>query len=765
MSSSYFLLAFLFFYTVHAISIICGPHTTLSQDGLSCVNCNSTSYTTTNNTIFGNCINCPVNTYRTGSQPDVSACTTYPTRVCGYATKLTTDYNNAAVCIACDYYETSNFTNSASCESCFDYTRDSSFSMRISATGNGSVDCGRFFVSQNNVIEGGFGSNGTKYYWELGRCSDGLIATNNFSCSSCPTTGYENSQYNFSVYGATTVAYNVLSPLGTCHPCNPGFASICNLALEATIGNGPLDQTCANNWAVKCQPCRYPYVSTRAASSSCNLCPAGYVHESAATCRPCADGTIRATNASSDQCTACSAGTYSDSSHTTCLSCAPGFYQPFAGQTNCTQCPPGTYANLGSAATACTPCSSTSIANTSGLTSCFQCGIGYVPNSNFTQCVVCPVATYGSSAGICSYCPKGYYNNATVASSACLPCPIGTVGGPFNYTRYRCYNCPVGTYSPSTLASTSFMNCLPCAPHQITPVGGTYSFNEIDYLSGTNLTGPYAKITYQFNALGYMCQTCADGTYPSNQTSCIACPSGFVRNSNVNSNPYCTSCGIGYYAANATTCLPCALGSITSGNGTTCIPCAAGTYYQSSTGVCIRCLFNSYSATSGLTSCSFCAPGQIVNTNQTGCLPCPGGNVRPDNQSVNLCSPCPIGTYSTDGINCNTCAAGSYSSQVGASVCTTCSEGKYASLQGASICTDCAIGFFTNVQGSITCDQCDATFSTACIGSTKCSIITSPGLTQTTLTTIESFSVNGYIAVIFTCTGILISYFITLIYY
>ena len=146
--------------------------------------------------------------------------------------------------------------------------------------------------------------------------------------------------------------------------------------------------------------------------------------------------------------------------------CSPGTYQPNTQQTSCIACPTTFYCpEFGMSTTSTTRCSDRyhciSGANVSkpidGTTGRLCARGNYCQQGAET---VCPAGTYGPVEGLssCYQCPMGYYCPEGSQEPQLCPnkkfCPQGSSEGT---------DCPVGTYTPpSTIGLEGVHQCDPC---------------------------------------------------------------------------------------------------------------------------------------------------------------------------------------------------------------------------------------------------------------------------------------------------------------
>ncbi|KAF0682923.1 Aste57867_24936 [Aphanomyces stellatus] len=308
-----------------------------------------------------------------------------------------------------------------------------------------------------------------------------------------------------------------------------------------------------------CTPCPAGTFSQATGASSfatCLSCSAGTFSSApgAPSCAPCAAGSYSGSNAS--VCALCPIGTFSQSQASTCSNCSAGSFAPFTAMGACLACPLGMYSNA--TASKCTGCplGTANNALSGAFTNCVACTAGtYADTLGLTTCKVCPDGTASSVARSssvlnCSICPLGTYASGLVGKTACVGCPNGTFAN--RSGTAVCLTCPSNSFTSGSSA-TSATACRLCA-------------------SGT-----------QFNATTGQCTACPAGSYATNATTagspgCALCPYGAYTTSLTDAqNTQCLSCSAMQVSATmgATSCQSCAPGSYSSNQWSTCLPCSS----------------------------------------------------------------------------------------------------------------------------------------------------------------------------------------------
>lgn len=162
--------------------------------------------------------------------------------------------------------------------------------------------------------------------------------------------------------------------------------------------------------------------------------------------------------------------------------------------------------------------------------------------------------------------------------------------------------------------------------------------------------------------------------------------------------------------------------------------------------MCVKCAAGTYSSFAAASICNSCPSGYISNAGATNCYACGAGSIYVYLffffvvLIITSVFETRVAFESNSNTQCTECAAGTFSSEQGASVCTSCPAGFFSSGIGATICTACPAGcifsfcllfmsFYLSYltyeavaesQGSSTCTQCPAGFYAPTEGSSKC---------------------------------------------
>jgi len=395
----------------------------------------------------------------------------------------------------------------------------------------------------------------------------------------------------------------------------------------------------------------------------------------------------------------------------TCSPCQPGFFSALSQQYSCTQCPGGTFNNL-TGQSVCRSCAAGYNMSTPGQTACASCEPGqYAHLQGSLNCLSCPIGKF-SGAGAsteCLQCQEGKFQDET-QQSICKDCEAGFVS--MSKQQSQCQACDGGKF-----ASTGGLSvCSDC------PRGTNSSQGQGSSFCPECIPGKYASTTARAS-----CTVCGFGQYTPNNSSCVACPTGFYNNQQEQStcvgcasgryasregSAECANCTAGYFTSttNRSSCDPCPAGHYSAAGASACIACVAGKYQAStSQTACLNCPAGEYSDGSAATICTKCVAGEFnPNTTKTACSKCDAGRYSTFEGSV-ACQPCLSGTYApTSGlIVCANCPAGTNASSTGSSSCAVCPQGSFSS-QRSSLCTACPLGKFAQFDNSSTCTECPA---------------------------------------------------------
>ncbi|SPQ98635.1 unnamed protein product (mitochondrion) [Plasmodiophora brassicae] len=402
-------------------------------------------------------------------------------------------------------------------------------------------------------------------------CDPGTFATNGVNCTAC-----------------SVGTISSLPGQAACTLCKPGTQPNPQMTLCLPCPAGSFGTTQGT-----CHPCA-PGSYSSSGAESCTTCPGGTYSrtQSSSACLPCANGTVSQPGATS--CTTCLAGTQANSNMTACLPCPDGQYSAIDGSA-CISCS-DPYSVTGLSMTACKPCGLGKIPDArqqvcvscpanqirGNLSSgCQSCDPGL--KANATECQACPPGYQADSGGRCAPCDPGHYTpqgtvsppvytcqictNGTQPARGvqCEPCPPATYG-----SAGVCTQCPGGTYNNAT-GMTSCSSC---------PKG---SFSSVK-ATGCTLCdlGQYAPLSGSGS-----CSLCQSGQYADTQgsSSCKPCPPNSNSNAIRATSRSSCSCKPGYYQSQSPTvsddgyCTPCPIGGNCTSSGTI-VPGVLPGYYR-----------------------------------------------------------------------------------------------------------------------------------------------------------------------------------------
>ena len=488
--------------------------------------------------------------------------------------------------------------------------------------------------------------------------------------------------------------YKSLSDGSKCLPCtnicNPGFEL--NQACTPTIN--PMCIQCQNGFyssnGLNCLPCTSDcgpgsYLNSICSPTNnpgCIFCPANTANPNhfslfESSCVSCANGAIAAIGSAT--CLQCPLGTATFGNNN-CSNCNIGTYSDNLGSITCKLCPGGTANNN---------------INSSTINDCIPCLTGYYASIGSSHCISCPIGTFGinnaNKISDCLSCPFGTYNNNT-GQSICTPCPNGTANYKTNSDNINdCIQCSPGTFSTEGAPS-----CLQC------PAGkSSYKTGASDCF--INLPGTFTSTDGSITP-----SNCYPGYYNDNYGAvvCKACSAGFY---NYNSG-----------STNINNCSECQIGSYSLNGSDLCSICTVGTYQdkiaQSSCNLCPQGTFNNNTNSTKLSDCTLCSPGTFQShQGSSNCSICPSGFYQ-DIYYQSSCKSCPAGTFNmlngtTNFNSCIPCPVGTYSTIVAANtnlVCISSPIGTFVNTSGSANYTECYPGYYQDSMKEAMCIPCPA---------------------------------------------------------
>lgn len=163
----------------------------------------------------------------------------------------------------------------------------------------------------------------------------------------------------------------------------------------------------------------------------------------------------------------------------------------------------------------------------------------------------------------------------------------------------------------------------------------------------------------------------------------------------------------------------------------TCVQCRAGkTNIPLSQNECKDCGKGSYSALDGSPACTLCAAGtfstQLGATSASVCERCALGKYTASSGSSD-CQPAPPGNFcnQTGLAKYFSCEAGYHTDKYGQSKCKRCPAGRYQNETGAPTCQACAIGKWNPVEGAsspTSCHECPPGQTGPTVGLAACQL-------------------------------------------
>ena len=373
----------------------------------------------------------------------------------------------------------------------------------------------------------------------------------------------------------------------------------------------------------------------------------------------------------------------------------------------------------------CEDCSRGMFQRLNGSASCLTCGAGLYQSENGADgCDKCEAGQHrfvvAKESGIkCSYCPRGYFQNAP-AQATCLPCIPAKYAA--DVGQRVCQVCPINTYSKLSNRTTACENC------------AKGRFSEAGSVICSKCATGYAKVG---GLLNFSCVACAEGRFSQAGAPCAPCGAGSYNSQRTQGG--CVQCEVGTFssevgAAFSETCKDCVAGRYSTAKGATsvvaCNPCAPGRSSNvsraNSSRECLFCQAGTFSENS-FTECFNCPSGFVQKNNgQASCLPCVGGEYQPNSGELE-CKKCAQHEYSKDirATSCDICEQGKYTSVPGQQRCLKCGPGQYGPITGGgcskcpmnwyrseesvllTMCSQCSTGQNTRGDGATMCDRCD----------------------------------------------------------
>ncbi|KAG5189930.1 hypothetical protein JKP88DRAFT_286392 [Tribonema minus] len=462
-----------------------------------------------------------------------------------------------------------------------------------------------------------------------------------------------------------------------CDVCLPGYGGKnCDLCPAGTYSPGG-KRSCCGGKGPKCEICPVGFITSKAGSSVCAVCQAGY-------------GDPAADNPQEDE--------------RKCYHCDKMAYSLGGTRTPCVLCDNST---SNSERTKC-----------EDFNKCYRCDkMAYSLGGTRTPCVLCDNSTSTGERTKCEVCLPGY------GGPGCGECLAGSRLGAWAPICFPGYGgagrgeCPAGTFSPGGCPAGTFSaggvgaECQQCS-------AGTYADSTGNTVCQacpvTETSAPDRQSCVCLPGYGSCgeskrCEKCERGAYSrgGDRASCARCPGNFAPNADHTicnackpgyAGPNCDACPAGTHSAGGVnaTCEPCGDGFVSSAGQDTCTACPRGeTSNFGNThcvckaghgvgawgGKCGPCDKYSYSAGGAREQCASCG-NATSNADRTACEVCKPGYGGP------ACDQCPAGTYSLGGVgaDCERCNEGTYSS-AGSAKCTACKSNEASNAaRDACVC-------------------------------------------------------------------------------
>ncbi len=651
-------------------------------NGFACQTCTQGKY---KDTVGSTCTDCPIDTYTnmTGSTACLSC------SICdinaNYTQKcLTASTSDNVVCACNAGYSGNGF----SCQLCsagfYKNIQGSTCTQCLSNTFSnttGATFCYGCSTCDQKAVNLTYCSIGSTYDQITCSCNKGYSG-DGFSCQKCSAGFYKNTQGSTCTQCPSNTFSNTTGAT-FCYWCKTCQS---NAYYNQTCTPGSIQDTvtcmCAPGYELNasgvCDPCSTGYYNAKN-NSKCIPCPVDTYSNTTATsacqaCTTCGDQAIQVTR--------CLLGSILDVS--LCM-CNAGYY---GDGIQCDQCPLGTY--KGDSYSDCIPCPLYTYGNATGATACVECRNCSSVATYMSLCI--PGSTEDTTQ--CN-CNAGYSGDGW----QCLACDPGY----YKNTIYDdCQACPYGTFSAQS-AATACSNCKNCSIHASTLSECTPGASQ-DMIQCICNSG--------YDMLNDSCVACIPGYYKDDPfATCAPCPSDTYSSTPASSN--CSSCSKCSDNANSTRlCLQgstydataCVCNKGYHGNGFQCTGCPVG-FYSNTAGVtaCTKCPQGTFSNTTGASACINC---QTCASNAKNTSYCMSGST----QDTMQCQ-CNDG-YLGDGFECGACVKGRYMSFITQS-CQLCPVNTYTPNDGMSACLACkTCSIHANVNSF--CDSGSTTDNVTC---------------------------------------------------
>ena len=428
------------------------------------------------------CIPCPKGRYNPSSGTDASKHDTIDDcKECPVG-----KYQNEKAQVACDICTTGKFSSSEAAENCEPCLagRFLADDAQDASQHDNEEDCTKCIAGKTSLTGAG----------QCTICPSGKYKTaddGGYLCQLCAKGRFLVDHMN---------AVEAHDEAADCQSCAPGFYGAeegkahCDSCVAGQYQDIGEAQSCKDCPAGKstlltgrsvCSICAVGTYQALAGRATCENCPTGKflengkegttldvsLHNDALDCLACPAGQYNG-QAAQSLCTVCSMGQYSSEEGQTtssaCKVCPPGKYG-INSRMSCALCPEGTYSNVDEqhGSEACKSC--VGALSTPDRTQCSSCNPNeYILAGVCTPCTACVLGQEktdcgGTSAGSCTACSMGRFNDVTSVGSFCKLCPRGKQS---NVALSACVSCP------ASRAGTGAGQCKTCPAPQSRPGKG-----------------------------------------------------------------------------------------------------------------------------------------------------------------------------------------------------------------------------------------------------------------------------------------------------
>jgi hypothetical protein len=433
------------------------------------------------------------------------------------------------------------------------------------------------------------------------------ICTTTQICQLCNNGYYITGQSNI------VCAPNCIYPCLSCSITNASMCLTC-------VGGYTFNPTFSNH----CQPITN-------CSSSCNLCPGGFVLTSTLQCLACNSSCVSCTTTSPNSCTscpqaqyvlngqcvACSTGCMNCTSISYCLTCSLGYLQNnygpgYSGALPMPSCPPCQYPCLGCSIVTnfCTSCVSGYILMGA------QClnGNFYIANITFTAPNNTFMMNYGALVTLIA---NTVASNSPFNLADLFPAGYARSNNTINFTLYissQCFPQTVCSQNELKALTNLITNSTQLAGMQVTAASLAVSFNNN---STSNSTFNCSLPCQSCNQISGACTTCISGFTVING-ACLNQSCTVLNCNRCGSGNICTACNPSFILT-SNTCI-CRIGFSVMNGTCMCNPTTSNlqstAVSNSSTDVtCILCRVQNCLDCNLSTTCTLCAAPYSLNQN------------------------------------------------------------------------------------------------------------------------------------------------------